>query len=367
MDAHQNEVEFRVDAGNGADHDDGDHEHGDHEHEHDDHGHDHDHDHGHDDQDCHFHAGVEHCVTRSTNKVCERVDRDYNIPLRIGLLFAILAASLVGVLGPVYINRFCPVAMDGWVFTCLKQFGTGVVISTALVHLLTHAFLMFSNSCLELKYEATCAAIAMAGLVLAFLVDFVSRKSVAHRMAVSEGKSDESTDSKETPLECPGAPRTQDKISVLLLESGIAFHSVLVGTTLVVAGDTSFVTLFVVILFHQMFEGMALGSRLAQIEAFSTRVKTALGLVFAVTTPLGMAIGIGALNHFNGNDPATIIALGTLDAVSAGILLWVGVVEMLAHDWLRGPLLDAGMLKTLAAVFGLVAGLALMSFLGKWA
>jgi zinc transporter 1/2/3 len=49
---------------------------------------------------CHFHAGVEHCTGASdeANEVvsCERRDRDNNIPLRIGLVFAILAACAIG-------------------------------------------------------------------------------------------------------------------------------------------------------------------------------------------------------------------------------------------------------------------------------
>jgi zinc transporter 1/2/3 len=89
---------------------------------------------------------------------------------------------------------------------------------------------------------------------------------------------------------------------------------------------------------------------------------------FALVTPVGMAIGIGVLHSFNGNDPSTIIAIGTLDALSAGILIWVGVVEMLAHDWmLGGDVTNANMLTTGLAMFSLVAGMVLMSFLGKWA
>lgn len=48
-------------------------------------------------------------------------------------------------------------------------------------------------------------------------------------------------------------------------------------------------------------------------------VKLLMAAAFALITPLGMAIGIGVLNKFNGNDPSTIIALGTLDSFSAGI------------------------------------------------
>ena len=88
---------------------------------------------------------------------------------------------------------------------------------------------------------------------------------------------------------------------------------------------------------------------------------------FAVVTPIGMAIGVGVLEHFNGNDKSTLVALGTLNALSAGILVWVGVVEMWAKDWMHGPLADSGWIKTVSGLFSLMLGMALMSLLGKWA
>jgi zinc transporter 1/2/3 len=142
-----------------------------------------------------------------------------------------------------------------------------------------------------------------------------------------------------------------------------------IGLTLVVAGDSFFLTLFAVILFHQMFEGIALGTCIAGLPSTKASFlqKSLMATAFALITPIGMAIGIGVLNHFNGNDPSTLIAIGTLDALSAGILAWVGLVEMLARDWLHGPLLNAGMVKTGAAMVALLAGMILMSVLGKWA
>jgi zinc transporter 1/2/3 len=108
--------------------------------------------------------------------------------------------------------------------------------------------------------------------------------------------------------------------------------------------------------------------------------KIGLASLFALITPIGMAIGLGVLNKFNENNRETLIALGTLQALSAGILVWVGVVEMWAHDWMGhgngghghgmgrgGELADAGPLKVSLGMFGLIAGLALMSLLGKWA
>lgn len=161
------------------------------------------------------------------------------------------------------------------------------------------------------------------------------------------------------------------------------------GLTSVVAGDSHYVTLFIVVLFHQFFEGVALGTRIGELPskspASSTYPETAnsapasvdrplslpmkllIGLPYALVTPTGMAIGIGVLDRFDGNDPATIIAIGTLDALSAGILVWVGIVEMLAKDWFQdGELARASPEKVVLAAFGLLAGMILMSLLGKW-
>ena len=118
-----------------------------------------------------------------------------------------------------------------------------------------------------------------------------------------------------------------------------------------------------------MFEGLALGTCIAGLAptAASTLSKCLMAAGFALVTPIGMAIGIGVLDKFNGSDPSTLVAIGTLDALSAGILAWVGIHEMLARDWLHGVLLNAGIMKTAFALFFLIAGMALMSLLGKWA
>ncbi|KAK1541002.1 ZIP Zinc transporter [Colletotrichum paranaense] len=358
---------------------------------------DHDHTSGEEPQgeNCHFHAGVEHCVgageseSSSGTRSCEKVTRDYNIPLRIGLLFVILVTSAFGVYFPIFMIKWMPTKTHT-IFLILKQFGTGIIISTAFIHLYTHAQLMFGNECLgSLGYEGTTSAIVMAGIFLSFLVEYIGKRMVLAKMAAN-----------------PGAMTrfSPETVTVLVLECGIIFHSILIGITLVVAGDTFFLTLFVVILFHQMFEGIALGTRIAQLgqptpaemaerpassapaeveqtasaegslnslkkPSFSLVKKLILASPFALVTPIGMAIGIGVLSRFNGNDRDTIIAIGTLDALSAGILVWVGVVEMWAEDWMLpgAELLSTGPIVTTLAFFGLIAGMIIMSVLGKWA
>lgn len=116
-----------------------------------------------------------------------------------------------------------------------------------------------------------------------------------------------------------------------------------------------------------MFEGLALGARIAQLGSALTPSKVSMATVFALITPIGMAIGLGVIHRFNGNDPSTIVAIGTLDALSAGILSWVALIDMWSHDWLYGDLRDAGIVKTAVGLLALVAGMVLMGLLGKWA
>ncbi|KAF2679198.1 Zip-domain-containing protein [Lentithecium fluviatile CBS 122367] len=356
-----------------------------------------DHDHDHEEtsstaesegQNCHFHAGVEHCTGGAT-ATCERVDREYNKNLRVGLLFVILATSSIGVFSPIFAASFTRMSQKSIIFVTLKQFGTGIILSTAFIHLFTHADLMFGNECLgELSYEGTTAAIFLAGLFLSFLVDYLGARFVLWRQSKKSGTDTErpsdSPDAKSSPSRTPDSAishedqrgthvhmhsNAEEKLNVLVLEAGIIFHSLLIGLTLVVAGDSGFITLFVVILFHQMFEGIALGTCIAGLssKAATLTSKLLLATGFALVTPIGMAIGIGVLDFFNGSDPSTIVAIGTLDALSAGILAWVGIVEMLARDWMQGGLLNARWLKTGVAMLSLVSGMVLMSLLGKWA
>ncbi|KAI5803508.1 zinc/iron transporter [Peziza echinospora] len=343
-------------------------------------------------ENCHFHAGVEHCENDEAGDFdpatdCAVSDRDYNRGLRIGALFIVLATSSIAVFLPIVLAEFTKLALNGIIFTIIKQFGTGVIVATAFIHLLTHANLMFTNRCIgELPFESTTNAIAMAGIFVSFLVEYIGDRFVQHR--ANRRRSDNPIVG-VSPKEVPGDGGSEqtsgeatnvgghghvhggkdDKVGIIVMEAGIIFHSILVGVTTIVAGDSVFTTLLIVIIFHQMFEGLALGSRISLLPPSSSTFtsKFLMGGAFALITPIGMAIGLGVLNKFNGNDRHTLIAMGTLDSFSAGILLWVGLVEMWAADWLYGDLKSSGFFKTMVGIFSLMAGMVLMGLLGKWA
>ncbi len=48
-------------------------------------------------------------------------------------------------------------------------------------------------------------------------------------------------------------------LGVATLEFGVVFHSIIIGLTLSLTDSAEFTTLFIVIIFHQMFEGLGLG------------------------------------------------------------------------------------------------------------
>ncbi|OQE46829.1 hypothetical protein PENCOP_c001G07490 [Penicillium coprophilum] len=352
-------------------------------------------------QNCHFHAGVEHCVGEGESEEhsgssCDIKARDYNVPLRIGTLFVVLVTSAIGVFAPILLMKLPFASINGVVSTVIKQFGTGIILATAFIHLYTHANLMFTNECLgELEYEATTSAVVMAGIFIAFLLEYIGHRIIVSRNGKSSAEiipseaqqgeqkeehdhsRDHSQEQQQQPtLACLGHNHgsfdltgPNSKFSVIVMEAGILFHSILIGLTLVVAGDSFYKTLLVVIVFHQFFEGLALGARIATLPGPIFPSKAFMAMAFALITPIGMAIGLGVLHTFNGNSRSTLIALGTLDALSAGILVWVGVVDMWARDWVieGGEMLHAKLSKVFTGGISLISGLVLMGLLGKWA
>lgn len=156
--------------------------------------------------------------------------------------------------------------------------------------------------------------------------------------------------------------------AMFIIEFGVIFHSVFIGLALAVAGE-EFNTLYAVITFHQTFEGLGLGSRLALTPWPKTRHRTpyVMAIAFGLTTPIAIAIGIGLRTVYVPGSQTALIANGVFDSISAGILIYTGLVELMAHEFLFSQSLREAPAKVMFAAFGtMVAGAALMALLGKW-
>ena len=158
----------------------------------------------------------------------------------------------------------------------------------------------------------------------------------------------------------------QQIAAFLILEFGVIFHSVIIGLTLGTAGD-EFATLYPVIVFHQTFEGLGIGARLSAI-GFPKRLRWMpwmLCTIYGLTTPIAIAIGLGVRHTYNpASDTANIVS-GVLDAVSAGILLFTGFVELLARDFLFNPDRTHDDRQLTFMITSVLLGAGLMALLGK--
>jgi zinc transporter 1/2/3 len=104
-------------------------------------------------------------------------------------------------------------------------------------------------------------------------------------------------------------------LNITLLEGGILFHSVFVGMTISITID-GFIILLVAILFHQMFEGLGLGSRIAAVPYPKGSIRPwVLVCAFGTTAPIGQAIGLLTRSTYNPNSAFGLIIVGVFNAM----------------------------------------------------
>ncbi|KAF1840380.1 Zinc/iron permease [Cucurbitaria berberidis CBS 394.84] len=190
------------------------------------------------------------------------------------------------------------------------------------------------------------------------LSDPNSRKQPHHPHGDSTGASEKTeAQNKKQLLQC------------LLLEAGILFHSVFIGMALSVATGTSFVVLLVAISFHQTFEGFALGSRISAVRFPAGSPKPWLmALAYGTTTPIGQAIGLAIHTLYDPASQAGLLTVGFMNAISSGLLLFAGLVELLAEDFLSDEsYVTLQGKRRLQACASVVAGALLMALVGAWA
>jgi zinc transporter 1/2/3 len=112
-------------------------------------------------------------------------------------------------------------------------------------------------------------------------------------------------------------PQVYKKMStnITLLEGGILFHSIFVGMTIAMTTD-GLVVLLTAIIFHQMFEGLGLGSRIAAVPYPRGSPRPWLLVVaFGTTAPIGQAIGIMSRSSFDPGSEYGLIMIGVFNAM----------------------------------------------------
>ncbi|KAJ4002570.1 low-affinity Zn(2+) transporter zrt2 [Fusarium irregulare] len=321
--------------------------------------------------------------------------------LRVGAIFIIMASSMIGAILPIFLARQKTIPVPKLTFFICKFVGTGVIIATAFMHLLVPAVENLGDECLEDRLGGYdwAEAIALMTVIVMFFVEMLaarlSNADMEHNhsdeldpameiIAKKQPSTDIEAGDRRGSGYAPGGDEhlahgrehkegdaqgglAGQLLAIFILEFGVVFHSIFIGLTLGTIASDELTVLLIVLVFHQMFEGLGLGSRLAVAPWPSNRqwMPYLLGFIFALSTPVGIAAGIGAKPN-NASDQKLIN--GIFDAISAGILMYTGLVELLAHEFMFNPYMRKAPIRILLLAFACVAfGVAVMAVLAKWA
>ncbi|KAF8007627.1 hypothetical protein BT93_K1584 [Corymbia citriodora subsp. variegata] len=325
---------------------------------------------------------------------CERdsEDRDEGQALKYKLaaIALILVAGAIGVCLPILGKTVPALHPEKSIFSIIKSFAAGVILSTGLMHVLPDAFESLTSPCLsetpwgDFPFAGFVAMVAALGTLM---VDTLAT-SYYKKSHVDKARPDKHVRDEEKAGENQGhvdlhthtshghshASMLRDADSDLLrhrvisevLELGIVVHSVIIGISLGASESPKTIRPLVAALtFHQFFEGMGLGGCIT-LAKFETRATAIMALFFSLTTPVGIAIGLGVSNVYDESSPKALIVEGIFNAASAGILMYMALVDLLAADFMSPKLQNNGRL-----LFGtnvaLLLGAGCMALLAKWA
>ncbi|KAI8817254.1 Zinc/iron permease [Fimicolochytrium jonesii] len=329
---------------------------------------------------------------------------DYSLTLHVAAVFILMGVSFTGTVLPIIGKKYCNMNFGDLPFQSLKLFGAGVILATALVHMYSPAQSTLTSPCLPQvfqDYGSWAGVIALVGMFFTHLVQVVGISILRRRhMLPSLPTSDDSKPrptSTRSGLETsiPGgqgdmdievhsihshSPAHADRahfhsfvladaektLTTHILEAGIASHSIIVGLTLGVA-RAEFGSVLVALCFHQLFEGLALST--VVMDANFEKRAMAFGMVtfYSLTTPVGIALGIGLRETFNDSATSTLIVIGVLDSLSAGILLYDGLVNIVVPHFASERFKMGSAKQSLVQFLVMWLGAGVMALIGRWA
>ncbi|KAF7824409.1 Zinc transporter 1 [Senna tora] len=287
---------------------------------------------------------------------------------KIGSIASILIAGALGVSLPLVSKRIPILRPESDIFFMVKAFAAGVILATGFIHILPDAMDTLSSPCLadypwhKFPFSGFVAMVSAIGTLMvdSFATGYYKRQHFANSKQVS---ADEETGDEHNSLT---SELIRHRIISQVLELGIVVHSVIIGISLGATGSIDAIKpLLVALSFHQFFEGMGLGGCISQAR-FKSRSTAIMATFFSLTTPIGIAIGMGISSVYKEDSPTSLIVEGLFNSASAGILIYMALVDLLAADFMN-PKLQSNVKLQIGANVSLLLGAGSMSVLAKWA
>ncbi|KAL9367630.1 hypothetical protein Peur_038829 [Populus x canadensis] len=314
--------------------------------------------------------------------------------LKLISILIIFFTSIIGISSPVLLARyFHGKALYDKATLIIKCFAAGVILSTSLVHVLPDAYDALSDCHVASKHPwkdfPFAGFVTLIGVLLALLVDLAASARLEQHghghghgngngngqytvVGIQEemvGKKESDKSVKVEIMEEVDLVKVKQRLVSQVLEIGIIFHSVIIGVTMGMSQNKCTIRPLVTALaFHQIFEGMGLGGCIAQ-AGFSLGTVAYMCFMFAVTTPMGIVLGmiIFSMTGYDDSNPNALIMEGLLGSLSSGILVYMGLVDLIAADFFHNKLMSSAPWLKKASYIALALGSTSMSILALWA
>ncbi|KAI3980331.1 hypothetical protein MKX01_001402 [Papaver californicum] len=315
------------------------------------------------------------------------INKSKALPLKIIAFCAILVTSIIGVTLPLFTRNVKSLQPDRDIFTIVKAFASGIILATGFMHVLPDSFNDLSSVCIPNKIVHQfpwTGFVAMFSAIFTLMIDSIftswsqSRNEVqnektngdveiaANGNGHSHGHGHGHGQSFVMAGDVASAQLTRYRVIALVLECGIVVHSVVIGISLGASSNVcSIKPLVAALCFHQMFEGMGLGGCILQAE-YTLLKKSVMAFFFATTTPFGILIGFLISKSYRESSPHALITQGILNAASAGLLIYMALVDLLAADFM-GRKLQGSIRLQLKSYAAVALGAIGMSVMALWA
>jgi zinc transporter 1/2/3 len=304
---------------------------------------------------------------------CDLPDPDlfhYSVGLRTVSLVIVFFVSLLATSIPLLYRRYFKKknknAKSNIVMSSLKLFGTGVLISTAFIHMLPPSVQIFENKCFPdvfRYYRNWPGTIFLLGFIFSH---FIQQQASNYIRSKHGDQRDDFLDDKEKHDHVHHIALSDRENSILAnaLEFGLCSHSVVVGFALGTL-ERDFTPLFFAILVHQFFEGLGLSSVVA--ETTMTRLTATVMVVFyCLSTPFGIMLGI-IFRMYNTGNVTTQLAIGISEAFCGGVLTYDSIGNLMALHFFGEYYHQCSTFEKNVHIFALWGGIFVMGLLGVWA
>jgi len=340
-------------------------------------------------------------------------EKVYPMSVTVAGIAAILLCSFIGTILPVIFKNKSYFKENTLLFSCVKLFGTGVILSVAFIHMIIPAGQILSSEYTYKLFNESYTSFTGVFVILGILIThgiqvytshFLYKDSSNHRhshdkssittesvtlsISSNEGKKDgDITDGdvwhkKNTKTERVSAidgcaedqhgifhmmESKEKQIICYLLEIGISIHSILIGIAYGMTNNEELIILMIALMFHQFFEGVSLSSVFIEAHFKRSTAIIIMICVYTLTLPIGAVIGVIIRSAIQSTDRVYLTSQGIIDALAGGILIYDDVVNILTRHCTSELFRDSTFFKKNIQLFSFYCGIIVMAIIGLWA